>query len=113
MAEVAVRSAISPSALTRERGTQYVTSGDPAAARHASCRRWCAKPRARLPDDAIRKAIRESHKGSFRIVEFNVLGNHLHLIVEASGARELARGCSKPFARSHSMNASISTMEAI
>jgi REP element-mobilizing transposase RayT len=40
----------------------------------------------------IRKAIRESHKGSFRIVEFNVLGNHLHLIVEASGAMDLGRG---------------------
>ena len=40
----------------------------------------------------IRKAIRESHKGSFRIVEFNVLGNHLHFIVEASGAPALGRG---------------------
>lgn len=28
----------------------------------------------------------------FRIVEFNVLGNHLHLIVEASGKAALARG---------------------
>ena len=40
----------------------------------------------------IRKAIRESHKGGFRIVEFNVLGNHLHLIVEAGGQEALARG---------------------
>ncbi len=40
----------------------------------------------------IRKAIRESHKGSFRIIEFNVLGNHLHLIVEANGARALGLG---------------------
>ncbi len=40
----------------------------------------------------IRKAIRESHKGSFRIIEFNVLGNHLHLIVEAGGADALGRG---------------------
>jgi REP element-mobilizing transposase RayT len=40
----------------------------------------------------IRKAIRESHKGSFRIIEFNVLGNHLHLIIEAGGVGELGRG---------------------
>jgi REP element-mobilizing transposase RayT len=40
----------------------------------------------------IRKAIRESHKGGFRIIEFNVLGNHLHLIVEAGGADALGRG---------------------
>lgn len=40
----------------------------------------------------IRNAIRDSHKPSFRIVEFNVLGNHLHLVCEASGAAYLARG---------------------
>ena len=40
----------------------------------------------------IRAAVRESHKPSFRIVEFNVLGNHLHLICEAAGAISLARG---------------------
>ena len=40
----------------------------------------------------IRDAVRDSHKGSFRIVEFNVLGNHLHLICEAGGALVLGRG---------------------
>jgi len=30
--------------------------------------------------------------GGFRIVEFNVLGNHLHLIVEAAGKESLSRG---------------------
>ena len=40
----------------------------------------------------IRKVIAQSHKRDFRIVEFNVLGNHLHLISEAAGAMELARG---------------------
>jgi REP element-mobilizing transposase RayT len=40
----------------------------------------------------IRGAIRESHKPTFRIIEFNVLGNHLHLISEAAGAMALARG---------------------
>ena len=39
----------------------------------------------------IRRCVRESHKGGFRICEFNILGNHLHLITE--GDREaLARG---------------------
>jgi REP element-mobilizing transposase RayT len=40
----------------------------------------------------IRGAIREAHKVSFRIVEFNVLSNHLHLIVEANSSNALARG---------------------
>ena len=58
----------------------------------------------RLADDApriasrwlmahvIRPAIRASEKPWFRAVEFNVLGNHVHLIIEASGADELSRG---------------------
>jgi REP element-mobilizing transposase RayT len=40
----------------------------------------------------IRRAIRDSHKGSFRIIEFNVLGNHLHLIAAAGGAQALGKG---------------------
>lgn len=44
----------------------------------------------------IRAAVRDSHKrageGSFRIVEFNVLGSHLHLIVEADGKDALRSG---------------------
>jgi len=57
----------------------------------------------RLVDDApklargdlmklIRKAIAESHKDNFHIVEFNVLDNHLHLIVETANSLALARG---------------------
>ena len=40
----------------------------------------------------IRRAIRDSHKGGFRVAEFNVLGNHLHLITEAQDKDALARG---------------------
>jgi REP element-mobilizing transposase RayT len=40
----------------------------------------------------IRKAIKDAQKQAFRVIEFNVLGNHLHLIVEAAGKRELACG---------------------
>jgi REP element-mobilizing transposase RayT len=40
----------------------------------------------------IRRAVRDSHKGGFRICEFNVLGNHLHLITEAADKDALARG---------------------
>jgi REP-associated tyrosine transposase len=39
----------------------------------------------------IRRAIAESHKADFGIVEFNVLGNHLHLMIEAADKRALAR----------------------
>src|SRR5207237_6235438 len=41
----------------------------------------------------VRHAIRAGgHKADFRVVEFNVLSNHIHLIVEASAAMRLARG---------------------
>lgn len=40
----------------------------------------------------IRRAVRASHKGGFRICEFNVLGNHLHLVSEASDKQALASG---------------------
>jgi REP element-mobilizing transposase RayT len=40
----------------------------------------------------IRPAIRDAQKPSFRIVEFNVLSNHLHLITEAASKNALARG---------------------
>jgi REP element-mobilizing transposase RayT len=40
----------------------------------------------------IRDVIAASHRPDFRIVEFNVLGNHLHLITEAAGKAALARG---------------------
>ena len=40
----------------------------------------------------IRKVIAASHKDDFRINEFNVLDNHLHLIVEAASTHAVARG---------------------
>ena len=40
----------------------------------------------------IRRTIAESHKPDFRIIEFNVLANHVHLIVEAANREALARG---------------------
>jgi len=40
----------------------------------------------------IRAAVKASHKTGFRIVEFNVLGNHLHLITEAADKRALSTG---------------------
>ena len=41
----------------------------------------------------IRAAIKASHKPRFRIVEFNVLGNHLHLITEADDKRRCRLAC--------------------
>ena len=41
----------------------------------------------------IRAAIAAGgHRGDFRVVHYNVLGDHLHLVVEAAGAVALARG---------------------
>ena len=40
----------------------------------------------------IRPVIRESHKPTFRVVEFSIQGNHMHFLVEASGKAALAHG---------------------
>ena len=40
----------------------------------------------------IRKAIADSHKPGFRIIEFNVLCNHLHLVIEAANEHALSAG---------------------
>jgi REP element-mobilizing transposase RayT len=43
--------------------------------------------------EAVRAAIEAGgRKDAFRVVEFNVLGNHIHLIVEAGGHEALAHG---------------------
>jgi REP element-mobilizing transposase RayT len=45
------------------------------------------------PLRVVRQAIAAGgHKQDFRIVEFNLLSNHIHLIVEAADAEALARG---------------------
>jgi REP element-mobilizing transposase RayT len=42
---------------------------------------------------AVREAIADhGDRDDFRVVHFNVLGNHLHFLVEAASARALARG---------------------
>ena len=50
------------------------------------------KLRRRKAFKVVQRAIRAAHKDRFRIVEFSVLQNHLHLIVEADDAEALARG---------------------
>ncbi len=40
----------------------------------------------------LRECIRAAQKHEFRIIEFNVLGNHLHLITESASKQALARG---------------------
>jgi REP element-mobilizing transposase RayT len=49
--------------------------------------------RADAEHAAIQVALcRASTRGGFRVVEYTVQSNHLHLLVEAHSARELARG---------------------
>jgi REP element-mobilizing transposase RayT len=40
----------------------------------------------------IRRAIKQSQKDAFKVHEFNVLGNHLHLITTAASKDALSRG---------------------
>jgi REP element-mobilizing transposase RayT len=40
----------------------------------------------------LRECIRKAHTPTFRIVEFNVLANHLHLVTEAADKDALSRG---------------------
>jgi REP element-mobilizing transposase RayT len=41
---------------------------------------------------AVRRALAASSRGDFRIVEFSVQNDHVHLIAEAEGARALSGG---------------------
>lgn len=36
--------------------------------------------------------LRETREGGFRVAQFSVQGNHLHLVVEAEGREQLSRG---------------------
>jgi REP element-mobilizing transposase RayT len=42
--------------------------------------------------EAVRSALAEGHKPAFRVVQFSIQSNHLHLIVEASDKDSLSRG---------------------
>src|SRR4051812_38282619 len=48
--------------------------------------------RAQTLAEAFEKAVRTTHRDDFRIVEFSVQDDHLHLIVEADDKEGLARG---------------------
>jgi REP element-mobilizing transposase RayT len=39
----------------------------------------------------IRRAIKQSHEDDFKVHEFNVLGNHLHLITTAAAIERRGR----------------------
>src|SRR5205823_2951531 len=39
-----------------------------------------------------RSCIAKAHRDTFRIIHFNVLSNHLHLIIEAANELALSRG---------------------
>ena len=55
-------------------------------------RREAAGLRAQTVFPVVRAALRESSRASFRVVEFSVQRDHLHLIVEAHDRTALARG---------------------
>lgn len=61
---------------------------------HVTLRLLRAVGSVRRPATAaiIRTTVAQAHQLDFRIVEFNIVGNHLHLLVEADGPAALARG---------------------
>jgi REP element-mobilizing transposase RayT len=61
---------------------------------HVTLRAHDAVPRLRRDTIArlVRRAIAAAHRQDFRVTEFNLLGTHLHLVVEAESAQALARG---------------------
>jgi REP element-mobilizing transposase RayT len=40
----------------------------------------------------IRRAVSAARRATFAVVEFNILTNHIHMLVEADGAEALSRG---------------------
>lgn len=55
-------------------------------------RREVGRLRRKRPFWAIRGAIKAAHKKWFRVVEYSVQDDHVHLLVEATDRRYLARG---------------------
>jgi REP element-mobilizing transposase RayT len=56
-------------------------------------RREVGRIRRRRVLEVVKRAIRlGGHKDDFRVVHYNLLSNHLHLIVEADGKQALSRG---------------------
>lgn len=55
-------------------------------------RRTLGRLRRKRPFWAIREAIKAAHRSWFRVVEYSVQDNHLHILVEATDRRYLARG---------------------
>jgi REP element-mobilizing transposase RayT len=48
--------------------------------------------RARRCLSVLQKAFAEGQKANFQIVHYSVMGNHVHLLAEATDARALSRG---------------------
>jgi putative transposase len=48
--------------------------------------------RRHRPVKYIRRCIQLAHKDRFRVIEFSVQSNHVHLIIEAEDGRALSRG---------------------
>jgi REP element-mobilizing transposase RayT len=44
------------------------------------------------PVKYVRRCIQLAHKDGFRVVEFSVQSNHVHLLIEAANGRALSRG---------------------
>ena len=42
--------------------------------------------------ERVRECLRDAVRADFRVVHFTVMGNHLHLVVEAEDRRALAKG---------------------
>jgi REP element-mobilizing transposase RayT len=59
---------------------------------HVTMRTGIRGLRAQLVFARVREAIARSSTDAFRVVQFSVQDNHLHLLVEAKDARELTRG---------------------
>ena len=53
---------------------------------------WVFHLRSKRCYTVIRRAVFNAHRTFFRIVDFSVQGNHLHLICEADDEKSLARG---------------------
>ena len=46
----------------------------------------------KLVSEAVRGALAKAHKSAFRVVQYSVQSNHLHLIVEAADTETLSTG---------------------
>lgn len=83
-----------PKVQAHLRGTEHRTRPQHRAAQpvHVTLRARCRSLRSQYVARTVLQALRDSQRQSFRIVQYSIQENHLHLLVEAADRSALSSG---------------------